>query len=233
MKRIWKYFSSLSKGYQIVSVVFAVHGTLILWGMTDHLLNRKNKRKQAMIVRTVQPFLPIVAVSSPAVISALPQKKMASTASAKKTTLPSIKPLKKEQKLAVNTEFLGELTKSLEALQSSQPKKLSGRSLSIPQNITCKPELENAFQKNNSYAENLIALLTSSLDLPEFGAVKACLQIDASGSVINCKILEEKSRKNSEFLKNRLRELTFPCFNDFGLSDSQLEFTVTFRNLEK
>lgn len=231
MKRIWKYFLSLSKGYQIASVVLILHGTVVFWAMTDHFLKKRGKKQQAMIVRTVRPFQPSVIVSAP--IAAPSQKKIDSPAPVKKAPSTPTKSLKQTQKPVVDAALLGELTKNLEALSSSQKKKSSSPSISIPQIIACKPELENSESQNSSYAENVVALLTSSLDLPEFGAVKICLQIDALGSVISCKILEEKSRKNSEFLKNRLRELTFPCFNDFGLSDSQLEFTVTFRNLEK
>ena len=60
----------------------------------------------------------------------------------------------------------------------------------------------------------------------------AKIEIDATGAVTECDILDARSRKNAEFLKKRLRELVFPCFNEFGLTDNHLNFTVTFNNVE-
>jgi hypothetical protein len=179
------------------------------------------KRKQAMVVRTVHPT---ISVTAPVASKQGPIKKISSQ-------IP--KPAKKKPAPSIQEDLLAKLTKNLNALQTPQNKKSAPSSLILPKPILCKPEIENSSEITPSYAENLIALLKTHLDLPEFGAVKIYLQINSSGSLIDCKILEEKSHKNSEFLKNRLHELTFPCFNDFGLSDSQLEFTIVFRNVEK
>ena len=82
------------------------------------------------------------------------------------------------------------------------------------------------------YGEIVSSILQSNLDLPEFGQVVARIEINAIGSVSSCEILQAKSRKNGEFLKKRLRELVFPCFNEFGITENHLNFTITFHNAE-
>lgn len=79
-----------------------------------------------------------------------------------------------------------------------------------------------------SYGQTLIAYLQGSLDLPEFGEVKVDLEIDRNGHLVRFEILEEKSKKNAEFLKKRLPELVLPCFND--TSNETAVFTITFKN---
>lgn len=234
MKWLWNFFLSLSKSYQISLVVLVLHCFLLFWGIANHLLTKKTVRHQAMIVRTVTPNIKIANTgSSPPIIK--PQKKITSIEK-KQSTPPAKKEnparIFKKETPSLDRELLNELVHSLEAIQPQQIKKRAPSPLSLPQQLAVKTEIENFNEKNGSYAENLIALFTRHLNLPEFGSVKAAIQIDARGTLLKFTVLEEKSRKNSEFLKNRLHELTFPCFNEFGLSENQLEFIITFCNQE-
>lgn len=232
MKRLWNFFLSLSKNHQITLVVLILHAAFLLFGLTDHLLTKQNTRKQAMIVRTFSPQIDppkTTAFQS----GAKPQvKKIAAQKKQTPIHTPAIKKIQKKELDPVSTEVFSQIAKSLNNVVATPQTRKSGTPLLLPKTIRNKTEIEHSPIQNQSYAENLIAILTNNLDLPEFGAVKALIEIDASGSLLNCTIIEQKSHKNSEFLKNRLRELVFPCFNDFGLSDSRLEFTITFRNLE-
>ena len=74
--------------------------------------------------------------------------------------------------------------------------------------------------------EIVAAFLQSALELPEYGDVVAKIEIGSSGELVSCEILDAKSTKNGDFLKNRLPELHFPCFN------TATTFTITFRNVE-
>jgi hypothetical protein len=94
------------------------------------------------------------------------------------------------------------------------------------------PEPSAAPSFTPTYGEFLIAYLQSSLDLPEYGEVRAKIEIDRFGKLLHCEILEAKSTKNAEFLKNQLPDLTFPCLNDFDIMDFSQTFTITFRNVE-
>jgi hypothetical protein len=151
------------------------------------------------------------------------QKKSVATPKPQKLTSPA-KPAKKVQ------HPLSEVAKSLETFGSDTKKK-------VPSTLTVPKKIEPAARKEEivddvRYEELLIAFLQESLDLPEFGHVRLKLEIDGFGLLIDCQILEAKSAKNAEFLKNRLPELTFPCLNDFGNLSSTQTFNITFRNVE-
>ncbi len=83
-----------------------------------------------------------------------------------------------------------------------------------------------------TYGAFLVGYLQNTLDLPERGDVKLKMEIDRFGRLIDCEVLETRSEKNAEFLKNRLPELSFPCLNDFDILETAQTFTITFRNVE-
>lgn len=146
-----------------------------------------------------------------------PQKKKEAAAPqpvAKKGEKPSTK--KNESKELL----LQEITKSLnnfhaETKQRQEP-------LSVPTLKSVEMESPN----NEPEPQNLVAFLQNSLELPEFGSVIAQIEIGETGELLSCEIIEARSKKNGEFLKKRLHELRFPCFND------KKTFTITFRNVE-
>jgi hypothetical protein len=74
--------------------------------------------------------------------------------------------------------------------------------------------------------------LQEQLQLPELGEVIARLILQPPGILSEIEIIDTKSKANAEFLKKRLPLLELPCFNDYGIKDKTLEFTITFRNVE-
>jgi len=235
VKKFWKFFLSLSKYSQITLVILIFHIILILLGFTDYLLTQKNQRKQAMVIRTIKPIRSSPPPTPPKTVLRPKESKIIAPSEQKRPiTIKTPKKEKREKENIpqLNQEILHELQKSLESLSASPAIQKNTPTLSLPKEISIKTEIKSNSTSNSSYTENLLSILTKNLDLPEFGAVKAAIEIDALGSVIQVRILEEKSHKNSEFLKKRLRELTFPCFNEFGLSEKRMEFVITFLNLE-
>lgn len=132
----------------------------------------------------------------------------------------------------IDNELLQQITENLEAIaapaKTSQP---SNFAVALPSIIEIQTGIQAPFDRPG-YGETVSAILQSSLDLPEFGKVVAKIEIDANGTVARCEILETRSQKNAAFLKKRLQELAFPCFNEFGLTETHLNFTITFQNVE-
>ena len=117
----------------------------------------------------------------------------------------------------------------LKAAMKAEPQKKKPE-LQLPQII--QPKQAPPAVADPNYGEYLIAYLQNALDLPEYGDVKAKIEIDRFGQLVKCEILEAKNKKNAEFLKNRLPDLAFPCLNEFGIFDTTQSFTITFRNVE-
>lgn len=260
--KLHQKFLALSKGKQIASLVWIFHFLAIFSLIGEHTLSRRLKPHKPIVVRTVvpqsapQPAKPLQTKSTTRTEkSSSPQSKKESgkklaKAEAKPAALApkekfSISTATKKQPVQKDEALLKEIASQLEALQSvkSQPKP----DLSIPQKVMAKPALEGALPhpdgkqalttgKESSpvlkYGEFLIGYFQEALDLPEYGDVKAKIQIDRFGKLVECEILEAKSLKNAEFLKNQLPGLTFPCLNDFGILETAQTFTITFRNVE-
>lgn len=120
---------------------------------------------------------------------------------------------------------MSELAKNLEALTTT-PITPFRPTLTIPSKLPPRTEPAAVQVEEPTYAEYIVAFLQETLALPEYGEVKAKLSIDRFGKLISCEILEARSKKNAEFLKNQLQDLTFPCFNE------SKTFTITFRNVD-
>lgn len=117
----------------------------------------------------------------------------------------------------------------------SPPPRKAAPEIRLPSFIESTP-VETAIetiQDNRSYAPFLAAFFQEQLQLPEIGEVKARITLEAPGRIASVEILDTRSGKNAEWLKIQLPLLTPPCFNDFNISDAKLEFTITFRNVEK
>ncbi len=95
-----------------------------------------------------------------------------------------------------------------------------------PKTQTIEPEPISSVR----YEEFLIPYLQSSLDLPEYGEVRAEITVNQFGKVIAFSVLNAKNTKNAEFLKREIPELSFPHLSDFGILESSRKFTITFRN---
>ncbi len=122
-------------------------------------------------------------------------------------------------------ESLGAIASSSKA--SQQPSKFA---VSLPTAIEIQSTKEE--EQRPGYGEVVSAILQERLDLPEFGEVVAKIEIAPNGTVASVEILEAKSRKNGSFLKKRLQELAFPCFNEFGLSESGCILPLPFTMLK-
>lgn len=237
---MWKKFLSLSRFQQIALSVCLFHMFAVLAMTGHHWATKRLRPPRPIAVRTLASPTRSAVPSKP--VTTLPSKATAAsakkTAAAQKPKAKSAAKPSKPQPAAKETRALQEIAEKLESLQpASPPSKRTALSLPKPLNeplakrkIETQPDEQSLVDPN--YAERLIGELQSALDLPEFGEVKVAITIDRSGKAVACSILDSKSAKNAEFLKKRLPELAYPCFNDFGISDATLEFTITFRNVD-
>lgn len=249
MKWIWSLFLSTSRSRQIGWVVLCAHLLVVLSLCIHHLITFLPPITKPIAIRTLSipreiaaPKPPPSARSTPPIPSIKPKpslpkpsketkKKSEAKAQKPKKTVPSPS-IQPEETLSVESQLLEELQSSFEALSAPSTKAPKRANLSVPTFTPSQALIEETFTDNPSYAQEIAAILQSSLDLPEFGSVKAKLDISALGTLISCEILDAKSQKNSLFLKKRLQELSFPCFNGFGIVENHLEITVTFTNVE-
>lgn len=230
MKKLLKVYQSFTRAQQITVAVVFVHLTLLFVLSFHHLLTSRLKPPRPMIVKTISPMVAVSevkAVSAPVPAPAQPKKNIAASKPSEKAPqkIAAPKPTKKVE------NPLSEIAKSLETF-GSDTKKKAPTSLAVPKKVAPPPPKEEEVIDNINYEELLIAFLQESLDLPEFGHVRLKLEIDRFGKLIDCQIVEAKSAKNAEFLKNRLPELAFPCLNDFGKISATQTFNITFRNVE-
>ncbi len=208
-----------SPSKKIGALVVFFHVVLILFFVFAPLSRAIRPKKTALCVRTVlTPKIPTMLASKPAPIAA-------------SKTKPSVKA---KPQASIDLEKtapspLKELEKNLKALE-----KLAFSPVFTKEPLNLPKPIEIAFNEAAplEYGEALSLLLKNSLVLPEQGEVSARITLNAEGAMIRCEILSEQSQKNSEFLKKRLQEILFPCFNGFNLNEAQIQFTITFRNLE-
>lgn len=246
--KIYQTFLLLTRGKQIAVAVCIAHFLAIFFLLGHHLISRRWKPPRPMVVKTIsihaEPKIQeikakegssksAVATTTPKPIT--PTKKEASTtpkpiASAKKGGATKAKPVaKKSPPLPVDEEdtFLKEIASSLQNLKI-EGQKPSRPTLHLPKEIKRKTQLTQEIGNvDPTYSEFLIAYLQNALDLPEFGEVKAKLEIDRFGKLVDLEILEAKSDKNAEFLKAELSQLDFPT----GIGDAPQVFTIIFRNI--
>lgn len=250
---IFKKFLSFSRLKQIAIVVCFLHFLAIAAMTGHHFATRRLRPAKPISVKTFVPkAAPPLAVqttqkpatSRPATVSAAPKKVAEKPATQKKQPDPKIakqaQPVKKavaapaepKTKPVKEEKALQEIAESLQSI-AAEPKSVRP-TLAIPAALSqpAKIPLVEESNLNPSYGEFLTAFLQSELELPEQGDVKIQIAIDSFGKMLDCQILDSRSSKNEEFLKNRLPELVFPCFNVFGITDLTQTFTITFRNVE-
>ncbi|MES2273380.1 MAG: hypothetical protein V4487_04245 [Chlamydiota bacterium] len=240
-------FRSFSRLKQIAWIVSLTHLLAVFGLIGHHLITYKQAPRRPMLVRTI-PSPKLIALptqSSSEPISSLPAKPLKSAPKTeKKSTIPKKKQVPPKTAPAKETpspsrwenseekKLIQEIATSLELL-TKEPVILPHRSkLTLPSDVVLTAQIGDMPPSGATYSEILIAYLQNVLDLPEYGEVRARIEIDRAGAILDCAILESKNVRNSEFLKKRLPELAFPCFNDFGISDATLTFTITFRNSE-
>lgn len=229
MRRLW---NSFSRAKQIAIAVLFGH-FLALLALAIHHLATPRPRYHPIAIHTISspavslPPLPPALASHP--VSSAPRPSSPKPVSSKPPARPSTKssPSKKSPPQKTTASLLDSLSQNLQALSShsaSPPK----ADLPIPKLLTKKPAVTIEHPLDLSYAQSLIFFLQNALELPEIGEVKVSLTILPSGALQSCEIIASKNPANSAFLKNRLPQLPFPCFNDV---DSKT-LTLVFRNVE-
>ena len=226
-----KRFSRLSRQKQIAAVVFAGHFFLVFCLLIHHGWVSWKYSKRPIVVHTISP--PVESKSAPIVKAPLPQKKVPPVKpTPKKPEKPAKATVEKPQtKKLDHAPALKEATAALAELKTMEKKVLSSSFPSIPAKIDLATKDKRAGIQAQ-YKEHLVSYLEAHLDLPEVGEVTIQLQIDREGRLIKSELIASENHKNSEFLKKRLPELTFPCFNDFNIEENVLTFTISFRNAE-
>lgn len=205
-RRIRRRFTALSPFGKIGVIVAGLHLCALLALAVSHLSSPIPKPPSPIAVRIHLPQKPAPAAPKPVVVAARP-----------------VKPKKAPASLAKKP--------AVAAAPAPQPQKKAAPEIRLPallEKSTVEPTVETA-----SFGESLTALLQEQLQLPEIGEVKARIVVVAPGKVEEVEILDARSLKNSEWLKKQLPHLSVPCFNDFSIRDAKLEFTITFRNVEK
>ena len=240
--KLWAKFCTLSRARQIALGVFLLHfGGIFILSM-DHLIHGEKPQKNRISVHTVRPKPPTLRTAqSPSLAKpashrqTIPARAPSKTATAapKKSDAKQVQtksPVVKSEISESDEALLREIAENLEILSSESNQPRSHFSLSIPSALPRAVRIEESDESDPTYGEALIAYLQESLDLPEYGEVRARLEIDSNGQLTHCEIIESRNTKNGEFLKKRLPELTFPCSNDLG--NDPLTFTITFKNVE-
>jgi len=174
--------------------------------------------------------------------SATPTPSSSSKTNKKKTvTISSAKkPAKAAAKPKIPAGALHEIEEGFNAIETKPfASKTSAPEIKLPAVIQSQSAQSISIDSNitqssvpSTYHLCLIEQLQTSLQLPEIGDVKIKIMLAAPGTISSIQILDAKSKKNAEWLKNQLPLLSLPCFNDFGIVDAILEFTITFRNVE-
>lgn len=236
MRRFW---NSLSRGKQITLAVLFGHFLLLLALTIHHFATPKPLHRPIAIhtVRSESSSVPpkqhenlILKPASDSQISHHPKSSPRTKSPQRPTSSsrPTPKsPSSKKPPQQKASSILDQLSQSLETLSShsaSPPK----AELPIPKLLTKKPAVTIEHPLDLTYAQSLIFFLQNALELPEIGEVKVSLTILPSGTLQSCEIIASKNSANSAFLKNRLPQLPFPCFNDV---DSKT-LTLVFRNVE-
>ncbi|MCC6128090.1 MAG: hypothetical protein IT584_02690 [Chlamydiae bacterium] len=231
--RIYQMFLRSSRKRQIVLSVWLAHFLFLCFLLTGHFFSSSRPIGRPIAIRTVLETPKVIDAPKPAK-SAAPklQKPAASlpkkTPAAKSPSKPA-PPRGPKKSPEAPKNALVDIQNALSELKQLEKKKES--SLALPSKLhLVSAEKEISF--SNSYREILSSYLQEVLDLPEYGAVKIKLRIDREGKLLESEILSSENRKNSEFLKNRLQGLTFPCFNDFDVPENSLTFIISFRNAE-
>lgn len=228
IKKAWIYFFLLSRKKQIAFVVWTFHLFLLTALMINHLWTRSTPKTRPIAVRT---FSSVSEVRAPLTSTKTANIPTSPKPLAPKAPIKKPAPKKALPKAPENEGALQSVANALKELKSLEKKKEPLKTLSVPSQICL--ETKGAESKiAQTYGTFLIAYLENSLDLPEYGNVKLELCIDRTGRLLKSQVLSSESEKNSEFLKNRLLELAFPCFNDFQIAENTLTFTVSFRNAE-
>jgi len=216
-----KKFINLPRIQQIAIVVLSIHLLSAFIFTGHHFFTKRFQPSKPIAVRTITPQPVQKSIIKPSVKTPSQPKTKPAPKGAPKEKKSKAVAQKKKEPVQEDVALLQEIAQSLETIDHKSDHPHS--TLSIPTKI--QPVAKEIPEKSPpSNGEFIIAFLQQSLDLPEFGWVKAKIEIDRFGKLVYCEILEAKSSKNANFLKNQLPELNFPPFNENQV------FTITFTN---
>lgn len=236
------WFFSCSRSCQIAVYVIAAHFFVLCVGCFQYVLQDAPLRSAMVIRTTVYPKLEKFGLLSkgtvqlPAVSHDKGFLEKGKQDHLSVTSKPAI--VKKgganiAKNKAIDASILEKIACGLECLSVSEIPAASRVSIVLPKQVELQKDMQTELSSGVFAYKDAVALfLQRHLNLPEFGEVIVCIEIQDNGSVLCCEILEEKSRENGEYIRKILPELVFPCFNEFGLLAKRLQFTMTFRNAE-
>jgi hypothetical protein len=205
---------------KIILWVLSIHLALLVVMITDHLIKQRKAPKKAMTVRTVQMQKPMIANLSNVSQN---QAKSNLTKPIKEKPIPAAAPQSKNKPKPSSKASNKPSNPSKTALlppASTSPTptpKEEKKDLPIPklEFAPASPQIAAATNEEIlDFRPDVASYLHEALILPEFGEVKIAIVVSKDGKVSKIEVLESKSRKNEEFLKNRLSEMFFPWLNE-------------------
>ena len=149
------------------------------------------------------------------------KKKSKTTPKAKPQIKPKAKP--KTTTTPKSTKSVrGKLEKNVAEIQAKNPKKkVEGIKKTAPSSTDSQTSEKEA---KHSYLQKISTQLRGWLTLPEKGAVKLTITVQANGKIVNIVPLSNESEKNLEYLKCVLTSLQLPAFEE----NKEITFTITF-----
>jgi len=183
---------------------------------------KKNKKTfivKNVIIQKPQPIKHVTPIKQ-----SQPRKTVTAKNNNQKKKLPKIE---KQEKKPSPQNLLNKLEDSIKNLEKTSNVS-SQNTLSIPKQITTL-NIDNKEKVNpTGYKELLVEELKNNLNLPDYGEVKVKITINIDGSITNVVIIEAKSKKNQDYLKNTLPQLVFPWFNQYVKEQTNL--MINFKN---
>lgn len=201
-----------------------IHIACIYYLFFDQSSINIKKNKKTFIVKNViiQKPQPVKQVTS------VKQSQTRKTVTVKNNDQKKKPPkIEKQEKKTSPQNLLNKLEDSIKNLEKTS--NVSSQSnLSIPKQITTL-NIDNKEKVNpTGYKELLVEELKNNLNLPDYGEVKVKITINIDGSITNVVIIEAKSKKNQDYLKNTLPQLVFPWFNQYVKEQTNL--MINFKN---
>lgn len=164
---------------------------------------------------------------------ALPKK----TVPAKVAKKPVVKPAEKKKVNAPAPKvqsLLQSIEESLDKIDQPKVRKKTAQTADLP---VKKKRLKiddldssSAIGYSDNYQDQLIDLLQSGLDLPDYGEVKLKLTLKKDGTIMELTIIEAQSQKNRSYLEKNLKTVHFPVFSGGLAKENTHTFTLTFCN---
>lgn len=237
---------------KIVSWVLFIHLAALIWMSISF---QSKPPKKPIVVKTMMLPSPKIQTTSPAaqlndapaekVVSSQPQTKPSpikkplpkKTIPANPAKKPAAKPaLKKKPNESAQKmqSLLQSLEESLDKIEKPKVRKKTSQATDLSKQ---KKRLKiddldsaSAIGYSDNYQDQLIDLLKSDLDLPDFGEVKLKLTLKKDGTIMELIIIEAQSQKNRDYLEKNLKTVHFPVFSGGLAKENKHTFTLTFCN---